>query len=121
MATRTVEELRQERDELRAQVDRADRENNRLLEDGTISLGDHSRIFTQIQSIRNIISELSIELFRAKLSSLSIPGAQLGATTKKLETAVDNLNNVREFLSAAAEVITVATKIINVLAAAAAL
>lgn len=121
MATRTVEELRQERDELRDQAARTDRENNRGLENGTISLGDHSRIFTQIQSCRNIISELSIELFRAKLTSLEIPGKQLGAATKKLEIAVDNLKNVQEFLSAAAEVITVATKIINLLAAAAVL
>jgi DNA repair exonuclease SbcCD ATPase subunit len=121
MATRTIEELRKERDELREQIDRADRENNLKLQNGTINLGDHSRIFTQIQSCRNTISELSIELFRAKITSLDIPGAQIGSSTKKLKTAIDNLDSVREFLSAAAEIISVVTKVINALAAAAAL
>jgi DNA repair exonuclease SbcCD ATPase subunit len=121
MATRTIEELRKQRDELREQIDRADRENNLKLQNDTINLGDHSRIFTQIQSCRNTISELSIELFRAKITSLDIPGAQIGSSTKKLKSAIDNLENVREFLSAAAEIISVVTKVTNALAAAAAL
>jgi hypothetical protein len=120
MATRTIEELRKERDELREQIDRADRENNLKLQNGTISLGDHSRIFTINQSCRNTINELSIELFRAKIASLDIPGAQIGSSTKKLKAAIDNLDNVGEFLSAVAETITVVTKVINALAKAAA-
>lgn len=121
MATRTIDELRKERDELREQIERADRENNLMLQNGTINLGDHSSIFTQIQSCRNTISELSIELFRAKITSLDIPGAQIGSSTKKLQTTIDNLDNVREFLSSAAQTILVVTKVINTLAAAAAL
>jgi hypothetical protein len=36
MATRTIDELRKERDELRDQIERADRENNLMLQNGTI-------------------------------------------------------------------------------------
>ncbi len=118
MATRTVEALRQERDELREQVDRADRENNFRLNNGTISLGDHSRIFSQNQSCRNTISELSVELFRTRLVNLEVSGTQLNAATKKLKEAIDDLDNVRNFLSVAADVITEATKVIIVLTAA---
>lgn len=119
MADLKIDQLKLERDRLREHVAKLDQENNQSLDEGKITLGVHSRIFNQIQMLRNALAELNIELFRTTVASITLPddspGARIKASIDKLEAAINEIQNLKKLLDTVAEVINAVNNIIGIL------
>jgi hypothetical protein len=107
--TMTIPELKLERDRLRSETEKLDKANNDALTNETIKLGEHSRIFNQIQMQRTALAELNIELFRTTVASITLPddspGARIQASIDNLAAAINDIKNLRQLLIRIAEVI----------------
>jgi hypothetical protein len=114
-----IDQLKLERDRLREHVAKLDQENNQSLDEGKITLGEHSRIFNQIHMLRNALAELNIELFRTTVASITLPddspGARIKASIDKLEAAINEIQNLQKLLDTVAEVINAVNNIIGIL------
>ncbi len=120
MTTYTRDELKSERDKLQDSIAKLEKEKVKALEQKRITVQQFREINGEQLALENELNLLNIKLITKEIDSITVgddsPAAKLKASTDNLIEAIDKLDDVRNFLRAAADLIDSVNGIIAAIA-----
>lgn len=117
MVTYSRSELLVERNNLQEAIARLEKEKTRALDERRINPDKFRQINGEQLSLENVLNRYNINLIESGVQSLTVgddsPGSKLKASIRELNSAINQLNNMRKFLDATADVINEVNGIIK--------
>ncbi len=121
MTTLTPAEIVAARDKCQFLIGTIQFTKEKLLDDDMVSVDQYNEISAEQAKLQNKLSELNLQLLTRALSDITVgdnsPGAKMSASVNHLNDAIDKLEEVGEFINAAASVIQAFIGIITALSA----